>query len=40
MQPRMKMLIVSDREVIRNVLQDRERYVAYLGAGVSIEGRA
>jgi O-acetyl-ADP-ribose deacetylase (regulator of RNase III) len=34
----MKMtLIVSDRDVIRNVLQDRERYAAYVGAGVSIE---
>jgi O-acetyl-ADP-ribose deacetylase (regulator of RNase III) len=30
-------LIVSDRDVIRNVLQEPERYAAYVGAGVSIE---
>jgi O-acetyl-ADP-ribose deacetylase (regulator of RNase III)/NAD-dependent SIR2 family protein deacetylase len=30
-------LVVSDREVIRNILQERERYAAYVGAGVSIE---
>lgn len=29
--------IVSDRDVIRNVLQDVDRYTAYLGAGVSVE---